>query len=209
MCGRYTIFTDADEKEMLDIIAAANLRYGGINDESYDSTAKAGGAYPFKTGEIFPTDRVPVLTLSSGGSGMTTAVYEWGFPGFGKSPRIVINAKRETIDERPMFRESFALRRCVIPSTGFYEWSHSGAKTKYLFNLPDTSMLYMAGVWRVYDGVPRFVILTGDANESVADVHNRMPLVLTRDNLKGWLTDEDAARELLSSPLPELTRRAG
>jgi len=93
-------------------------------------------------------------------------------------------------------------RRCVIPSTGFYEWAKTDAKTKckYQFNAPDSPMLYMAGIYtdnpsRAKDEIiaERFVVLTRVANASVRDIHDRMPVILRKDELVRWLTDYDFA----------------
>ena len=117
MCGRYCLYEDGNEE----------LR--AILDRTEGE---------FKTGEIFPTDKAPVL-IQQTGTVMPEAVV-WGFPGFpGKG--VIINARAETVPEKPMFRRSLASMRCVIPSSGFFEWSHSGPKIKYQFNLPDSSVL--------------------------------------------------------------------
>jgi len=185
MCGRYTIFTDADERELFEIIAAANQKYG-------DSS--------FRTGEIFPGDTVPVLTSPSF---REPSLFTWGFPARSGS-RPIINARSETAAEKPMFRDAVISRRCIIPSTGFYEWD--AGKKKYLFTLPGSGMLYMAGLYSFYGGAARYVILTAPANESVAEIHTRMPVVLRRDMLRPWLTDDGAAIEILHTEPPELTR---
>lgn len=185
MCGRYTIFTDADERELFEIIAAAKIKYGE------DS---------FKTGEIFPGNTVPVLTVPSF---REPELLTWGFP-MNTGKGLIINARSETAATRPMFREALAHRRCIIPSTGFYEWD--AGKQKYLFTVPGTQMLYMAGLFGSFDDGARFVILTAAANSSVSETHNRMPVVLRRDMLRPWLTDTSSAYEILRTVPPELTR---
>jgi putative SOS response-associated peptidase YedK len=185
MCGRYTIFTDADERELFEIIAAANKKYG---DGS------------FRTGEIFPGDTVPVLTVPSF---REPSLFTWGFPARSGS-RPIINARSETAAQKPMFRDAVIARRCIIPSTGFYEWD--AEKKKYLFTLPDSKMLYMAGLYSYFGGAAQYVILTAPANASVAETHNRMPVVLRREMLRPWLTDEGAAMEILHTEPPELSR---
>ena len=183
MCGRYQLNEDADEPEIQEII------------EEVQRKSEA-----FKTGEIFPTDKVPILT----GEFIPEAV-TWGFPGFrGKS--VIINARAETVPEKAMFRVCLRSGRCVIPSTGFFEWSHDGKKTKYRFNLPGTGVLYMAGLYRSYESENRFVILTTAANRSMEEVHSRMPVVLNRDGMQRWMTDETAALSLLSKTPPELVK---
>lgn len=187
MCGRYTIFTDADERELFEIIAAANQKYG-------DSS--------FRTGEIFPGDTVPVLTSPSF---REPSLFTWGFPARSGS-RPIINARSETAAEKPMFRDAVISRRCIIPSTGFYEWDSE--KRKFLFGMEGSSALYMAGLYTYYMDEMRFVILTTEANESILDVHNRMPLVIPRYDIEAWLFDNAASSEILRRVPPMLTRKA-
>ena len=185
MCGRYTIFTDADERELFEIIEAARERYG---DGS------------FKTGEIFPGDTVPVLTVPYF---RRPSLLTWGFP-MKTGKRLIINARSETAAERPMFRDALASRRCIIPSTGFYE--REAAKQKYLFTEPGTKILYMAGLYSFYEGEARFVILTAAANSSVSETHDRMPVVLRRHMLRAWLSDTGEAANIQRDVPPQLLR---
>lgn len=186
MCGRYTIYTDADERELLEILRVI------------ESKDREGSGSNYKTGEIFPTDHVPLLIRGNNG-GMNVILSDWGFKLRG---RPIINARRETVAEKPLFRNNLINRRCVVPSTGFFEWNNK--KTKYLFNLPGTRMLYMAGLWRGSVDSSEFVIITAEANSSVLPVHDRMPLVLTRDKIESWLYDDEAAFGLTGFNLPHL-----
>jgi putative SOS response-associated peptidase YedK len=110
---------------------------------------------PLKSGKICPGDRAPVLVREGGPEERRAGVRLmcWGYYAFGKT---VINARAETAAEKPLFRDSLRLRRCVIVSTGFYEWTHSGEKgkgrDKYLFRLPDTPVLYLAGFYELREG---------------------------------------------------------
>lgn len=186
MCGRYTIYTDADERELLEILRVIETKGKG----------KAGINY--KTGEIFPTDCVPLLMRGING-GMNVTLSNWGYTLRGST---IINARRETVAEKPAFRDGLNGQRCIVPSTGFFEWSKSN--TKYLFNLPDIKMVYMAGLWRKSGDSTEFVIITADANSSVSPVHDRMPLVLPQDRLESWLYDDENAYKLTEFGLPEL-----
>ncbi len=190
MCGRYTIYTDEDERELLEILRIIEEKGKG----------KAG--IDFKTGEIFPSDCVPLL-IRGNNSGMNIILSNWGFKV--KSGNI-INARRETAAEKNLFRGSLIKQRCAVPSTGFFEWDKN--KRKFLFNLPDTKMLYMAGLWRNIGDLSEFVIITADANDSVSPVHNRMPLILPRDKIESWLYDDSDAMSLARFALPKLYRKA-
>ncbi|WP_147539293.1 SOS response-associated peptidase [Anaerotruncus rubiinfantis] len=186
MCGRYN-FSQEESEEIQAIVREIERRQGVTG---------------LKTGEIYPTNAAPVLLAEN--DAITPALFSWGFPGF-KGQRVIINARAETAPEKPMFRASLAARRCVIPSTGFYEWDNH--RQKYRFNLPDSTALYMAGFYNEFKGEPRYVILTTAANNSIADVHNRMPVVLEKDMIRTWIQDEAAAREILRAEPPLLERK--
>lgn len=186
MCGRYSLAPE-ESAEILEIVRQVQDR--------------------IKVGEIFPTNPVPVM-METGGA-LVPEVMSWGYPRFqeGKG-RAIINARSETALERPMFRKSVMERRCVFPTTGFFEWGSdsSGKKRKYRFNLPrENRALYLAGLWNDFAGDRRCVILTTAANESVRDIHDRMPLILERDHLDAWIRSTDAATQLLHSVPPALS----
>ena len=183
MCGRYSLAPE-ESREIMDIIRQVQGN--------------------FKTGEIFPTDPVPVLMEA--GDELAPEVMVWGYPGVGGKGRSIINARSETALERPMFRQSLLGRRCVFLTTGFYEWGHSGGqKRKYRFQLPGRGRaLYLAGLWNDYGGQRRCVILTTAANPSMAGIHDRMPLVLEREQLADWVHGPQATGELLRQTPPAL-----
>lgn len=191
MCGRYTLFTDTDSREIMRIIQEVSRRHPERE---------------VKTGEIFPTNAAPVLLRQ--GAHIQADVFGWGFPKFGGSAGVIINARSETAQDKPMFRNSLLFRRCVVPSTGFYEWSQDRAHQKYLFTRPGDSALYMAGLYNVFDGQPRYVILTRAANSWMRDIHHRMPVILPPDQLESWCSApvEQAAKLLQCAP--ELVRQA-
>ena len=189
MCGRYTLFTEEQTEDIRNIIREVQEKQSENN---------------MKSGEIFPTNTAPILKAEGGQLGADLAI--WGFPKFdGKG--VIINARSETAEQKKMFRDSLLTRRCVIPSTGFYEWSQDERKQKYLFRLPDTTALYMAGFYNEFKGERRYVILTADANSSISDVHNRMPVVLDRSSLIDWVFDTEKALNYLHQGLPLLVKR--
>lgn len=186
MCGRYVLFADPDLKEIREIIEEVQRK-----NET------------FKTGEIFPTDQAPILIQEQ--NAVTPEAVAWGFP-HRYNKGVIINARVETVKERPMFRNCLPTRRCVIPSTGFFEWSHDANKVKYRFNLPGSDILYMAGLYDEFQEKRHFVILTTAANFSMRDVHDRMPMVLGADGKRRWLQDAQSAMELLNHVPPELVK---
>ena len=185
MCGRYQFSFQSAEARW--IAEAVEKQYGP-------------GAW--KPGDIHPSDCAPVL-LPGGGERPKAALFTWGYP---SRERPIINARAETAAEKPMFREGVQSRRCVIPSTGFYEWD--GRKRKYLFKIPGNDTVYMAGVYEEYAGKEYFCILTTEANASVREVHHRMPLVLAREDVPAWLNGGPAAGALLGGTPPELSRES-
>ena len=183
MCGRYR-FTEEQNREILKIIEEVERKCG------------KGSWTP---GEIRPTAKAPVLVASD--DGPTPELYQWGY----KLPKsLVINARAETAAEKPLFRESLTSMRCVVPSTGFWEWDAD--KRKFLFTLPGSAELYMAGLYAIREGAPCYCILTTAANESMREVHDRMPLVLTRDQVRPWLEQPERSAEFLRMKPPLLVK---
>ena len=103
---------------------------------------------------------------------------------------------------KPMFRRSLLERRCIVPTTGFYEWD--GQKRKYHFRLPGQDRLYLAGLWNTFQGEERFVILTTAPNDTIINVHDRMPVLLTDDEVTPWLHDTGMASAKLTALQPAL-----
>lgn len=190
MCGRYSLFTEEENKEIIRIVRSLDNKYPGN---------------AMKTGEIYPTNLAPVLQNRDGK--IVPELSAWGFPRF-NTKGVIINARSETADERPMFKKSLLTRRCAIPSTGFYEWSQKGQKVKYLFRLPKQETLYMAGIYNEFKGERRFVILTTGANLSISDIHNRMPVILPNDKIEDWIMTEEFAVPYLHAEMPNLIKTA-
>lgn len=182
MCGCYQ-FTEKQCAEIRQIVDAIQRKYG------------VGSWIP---GEIRPTARVPVLVAGQSYT-PSPALMRWGFL---ISNGLVINARAETAAEKPMFRNSVQSRRCLIPSTGFFEWD--GDRRKYLFTLPGEDVLYIAGLYTHEVDEDQFCILTTVANKSMRLVHNRMPLILNRNQCQRWLYSGDDTVSLLSIVPPEL-----
>lgn len=184
MCGRYTLFTDSEYEDIRKIIEEVERKHGE-------------GCV--KTGEIFPTNSAPILL--DAGSGITADIAKWGFPSFNRKSTI-INARSETAAEKRTFSKSLMTRRCVVPSTGFYEWD--AEKQKRRFTLPASGSLYMAGLYSDYQGERRYVIMTTAANDSVINVHDRMPVIVRREEIDCWIMDTEAAFRIMSGEQPIL-----
>lgn len=178
MCGRFN-FTDEQLDEIKQIIKEVNERIYGKK---------------VKTGDVYPTDLAAVLVWDE--NKISPKPVYWGFPKWnGKG--TVINARAETALEKPMFRNPLLTRRCVIPSTGYYEWKRAEngrKKDKYYLTEPDKNILYMAGMIDTFSKddsgqYEAFTILTTASNESVSTLHDRMPVILQDDEIETWLKD--------------------
>jgi putative SOS response-associated peptidase YedK len=174
MCGRFVV--KIDQRDLEDIAKAVRSNAASNVDLM---TLKLDG-------EISPTDIVPVKTADG------LRPMRWGF----RLPkRTIINARSETVMEKPMFREAIARQRCVICASGYFEWTQelSGKKTKHQFHLPAHEQLHMAGCYRIEQDstVPSFVILTKSADSVAAEFHDRMPVVLTSQQADAWLHSPD------------------
>lgn len=184
MCGRYQ-FTAEQCAEILQIIQEVERRHGD---------------HAWTPGEIRPTGLAPVL-VSDSKNRIYPELQNWGYK---LSGSLIFNARAETAADKPLFRDSVATQRCVIPSTGFYEWNKQ--KQKYLFTLPGEDALYMAGLYFVQKGKPCYCILTTTANDSIKEVHHRMPLVLQKGQIVPWLQDPKATFDILHYEPPQLAR---
>ena len=214
MCGRYVSATPPDQL----------ARYFGA--ESVVEARKSSDSEEFVGNfNVAPTQGVFTVYETQGERWLDT--FHWGLvPFWAKDPKIgsrMINARAETIAEKNSFKRPFAKKRCIIPADGFYEWKRvEGQKRKqpmYLTTI-DESPFAFAGLWEVWkdsntldqDGEPlelySCTIITGEPNEKVADVHDRMPVMLPPDAWDTWLDrdnhDVEALQELLVPAPAEL-----
>ena len=177
MCGRYYI----DENDPL-------LR-------GFVDTARRKGEV--KSGEVFPGDTAAVVANSRK---LELGVFpmRWGMerPGGG----LVINARSETAANKPMFRESARLRRCLVPASWYFEWERRPeGKTKYALRPERGGIVYLGGLYTLdRDGTPRFTILTRDAAPGIAFIHDRMPVLVPPEKRDDWLSQQLTLDELLS-----------
>lgn len=123
----------------------------------------------------------------------------WGFPS--KDNKLIINARAESVLEKPLFYDSIRKNRCVIPAVSFYEWNKD--KIKVTFSKIDNSIFYLAGFYLMKDNKSYFVILTTKANESVLVAHHRMPLFFDADQVRDWVYGNNPER-YLNLQMPEL-----
>lgn len=136
----------------------------------------------------------------------------WGLvPFWAKDPSIgnrMINARAETVAEKPSFKNAYRKRRCLVLADGFYEWRKAGdAKTPYFVSLADGSPFAFAGLWENWsskesdESLQTTAIITTDANEFMAQIHQRMPVVMLPEHAGRWLDgDMDLLSELIEKP---------
>ena len=201
MCGRYTLTRQKDLVEDLE---------ASLGDS-------AQGEWWKPRFNVAPTQPAPVVIAGTGDGdgtgGRTVELMRWGLlPHWagksGSKPPLMINARVETIREKPMYRDALARKRCLVPADGFFEWKRDG-KTKlpmYIHPEPRRTIAF-AGLWarmRVDTGLLySFTIITGPPNTLVAPIHDRMPVVLDPASYAAWLDpslDAAAAHALLGVP---------
>ena len=181
-----------------------------IDDDAYSEVwmmlNRPGMAQSIIKGEIFPANIAPVITSDG------ALAAKWGFPHW-KSAGVIINARAETALDKNMFRKPLLERRCIVPSSGFFEWDRAGGekkKNKYLLRSSTQKVLYMAGIINIFrdsadNDYSAFVILTTGASESVKPIHDRMPVIVEPDERDLWLGDIGFMNHVLHRQGPGLS----
>ena len=185
MCGRYSLTLPIDAlRDLFQVDALPNLppRYN-----------------------IAPTQDVLAVRTAPDGGGRSFTAFRWGLiPSWAKDPAIgsrMINARAETVAEKPAFRAAFRRRRCLIAADGFYEWAKDGkggkgGKQPWRIALPGGAPFAFAGLWEQWmspDGseIESCAIVTTDAAEAIADLHHRMPVIVDPADHDLWLAADD------------------
>lgn len=194
MCGRYAIITAPE----------AIRRLFGYHERPN---------FPARY-NVAPTQPVPIVRLQAGERHF--ALVRWGLiPAWVKDPKaftLLINARGESVLDKPAFSNAMKRRRCLIPADGFYEWKRTGdAKQPYFVRLRSGAPFAFAGLWETWTGpngeeMDTAAIVTTAANKTVADIHDRMPVMLSPDQFELWL-DSDRVRDReaaeILKPLPD------
>ena len=159
-----------------------------------------------------PTQEFALCRLDESGV-RSMALLRWGLvPFWAKDVKIgarMINARAETVREKPAFRSAFRARRCLIPSNGWFEWKRSGSgKQPHFLALESGSPLTFAALWEQWgrDGhhLETFTILTTDASPALSEIHHRQPVVVDPDDFTDWLdpgTPDETLQEIMGTPL--------
>ena len=204
MCGRYARQLEFeftfDEREVLE----------RLNPLLVDQLMQREPAY-----NICPTQIQPVI--ARGDDGVEMKGLRWGLvPSWAKDLRFgakTINARRETVREKPSFRPAFKKRRCLVPATGYFEWTgDKGSKQPWFIYPPDRTLLMFAGLWEAWkdpadptaEWIRTYTVITGDPGKVSGDVHDRQPVILPPAMWEMWLVDgtPDEAGTLLNE-VPE------
>jgi putative SOS response-associated peptidase YedK len=192
MCGRFALAT---EKHILEMLFEFELR--------------AGLAPRFN---IAPSEEI--LALRRGVDGKReAALLKWGLTAYrakqSRGGKPLINARAETADQKPTFRDAFRRRRVLIPASGFYEWKSTGSgKQPFLIRMENKQPFALGGLWesrlKTMPMEECCVILTVSANEKVAPIHDRMPLIIDPQAYQLWLDSEAGLEEIkkLAAPYP-------
>ncbi|MBZ5667336.1 MAG: SOS response-associated peptidase [Acidobacteriia bacterium] len=177
MCGRYRL---ARKKEIL------------AETFDVDNDIEWSPRY-----NVAPSQSVPVVRQDATRPVRSFSLIRWGLIPFwakdAKAGYKMINARAETIAEKPAFREPLLSRRCLIPADGFYEWSKfSKGKSSFCFTLADDSVFAFAGIWDRWKDPDRKLvetcsIITTSANALLSDIHDRMPVILKSEDHDRWL----------------------
>lgn len=195
MCGRFALVTDLNK-----IAGQFNAQNTLVDFKS--------------SWDVRPGQRIPAV-VQRGGQNMIESLL-WGFiPSWAKDPSIgrrLINARAETVHEKPSFRAAFQKRRCLIVADGFYEWKQEGGKkVPWYFYLKSGEPFGLAGLYESWmspekKGMNTCAIITTEANQLMLPVHERMPVIVPREQEQTWLSEEiDDRAALLSvlSPYPD------
>ena len=209
MCTRFYI--DISDKELQEIVAAAE------SSMLAEKFAQAGCSLT-GSGEVRPSNVAAVIATAKTGR---RAVFpmQWGFrmkdPRGGGSAPLLLNARSETASEKRTFRESWQQHRCVIPASYYFEWEHllspSGKKKtgqKYSIRPAGHGPTWLCGLYRMEEGLPRFVVLTRPPAENISFIHDRMPVILPQDCIENWIDPSADPDEVIRSAVEDVSYTA-
>jgi putative SOS response-associated peptidase YedK len=160
-----------------------------------------------------PTVIAPIIRRDKESGGLELLGARWGLiPSWAKDKRIgakLINARAETLAEKPAFRAAFQRRRCFVPMRGFYEWKRTpgGGKTPHYIRLLNEEVFAVAGLWEWWkspegEEAETYTVITTDANARLAELHDRMPVILARGDEAAWLDPDNKHPAELLKPYP-------
>ncbi|MBR2696382.1 MAG: SOS response-associated peptidase family protein [Parasporobacterium sp.] len=197
MCTRYYI--KKEDPVYVPIIRASE------RSPLYERFQADTGKTMITSGEIRPTDIVPVLASNKNGK-LSAYPMRWGV--HMADNRLLFNARSETAGIKPFFREDWERRRCIVPASFYYEWNHQGtgkkAAEKYSIHPSGSSITWLCGLYRFENDLPYFVILTRAPEGDLKNIHDRMPLILPEGLVKEWIRPETDPSILLNAALTDM-----
>lgn len=202
MCGRFVGAFSVEE-------LVGELE-SGLKSLSLSLDAEQGVAGISPNWNTAPTQVAPVLKLEADRR-VIVCPMRWGLvPSWSKDPAVgskMINARSETITEKPSFKGLVLRHRCVVPMNGFYEWDRHDQKAKVPYFVPraDGHLMLVAGIWTVspaVGGQRTFAIITRDSLADLAHIHDRSPVQLTSEDALEWLCEPQAPLHLLAEETP-------
>jgi putative SOS response-associated peptidase YedK len=201
MCTRF--FIEKNAPELRDIIVAAT------SSVLADKFIKTHGRPIITSGEVRPTDIVPVIAPNQAGI-KSVFPMQWGFNN-SEHKSVLFNARCETAGTKPTFKDSWKTRRCIIPCSYYFEWQHftnSNGKTitgdKYAIQPAGLTVTWLCGLYRIENGYPVFVVLTKEPSTQLRKIHDRMPLIMPIDRIEDWINPTSAPDSLLQYALNEM-----
>ena len=204
MCYRYQLALSPKLEPIAEAAKRSKLYYNNIGWL---------GKPVLTEGEIFPASIVPVLASSKGGRKTAYPMW-WGYKVQGLG-RPLVNARSETAAEKEIFRESWVGHRCAVPASWYYEWEHltgnSGQKItgrKFMIQPKNVQAVWLAGLYRIEEGLPVFTILTRDAEGELRRIHDRMPVILPKALVAEWVRPDAAPEHIVSKALTEAVAEA-
>jgi len=207
MCTQFCIEPDSEELE--EILAE-------VQRSLLLKRFQAAGNKLLTSGTIRPTDVVPVIAPGKNGERGVFPM-RWGFKAMIRAkPKLIVNSRSEGAAERPTFKEAWERHRCIIPASWYYEWEHlignEGQEIvgqKYMIQPLGASVTWLAGFYRIEDGLPVFTVLTREASPGIRKIHTRMPVIMSGDRIDEWIRPDGEPEKLLRCALSDMiTERA-
>ncbi len=207
MCTRYFLFPS--NPELISIIEAVKIsplsRRFAVQNSS-----------PVKTeGEIRPTDVVPVLAPNPRGE-KTVYPMRWGYKNIHKGGKLLLNARSETAYQKPTFKYDWLNHRCIIPASYYFEWQHiqrtdgtTSIGDKYMIQPKDSDVTWLCGLYHIEENFPTFVVLTREPGTEVAEIHDRMPLILPSSHIEEWIRPGASPEKVMERALTEMVIEKG
>lgn len=145
---------------------------------------------------VYPSEYAPIIIKNQESDVLIADTFKWGLiPFWAKDEKIgrkLFNARIETLNQKPSFKDSYQKHRCLVPAIGFYETNHSKKENKpHFFSPRDKKLLSFAGLYSQWNGITTFTIITVPADKYVKPIHDRMPFILSGNEEKIWLNSGD------------------